>query len=326
MHPAAEAPAALPTTPAVVREQAGGEVMRAIVLEKFGGLDSLVYTEIPKPRPRDGQVVIEVKAFGLNHAELHMRKGEWAESPTSAASSASASSSPARRRVRGRRKGGGPDGRAGPDDQRQLRRVHPRARDERGGHRVGPLVGRLAAIPRPTPRPGRACSATWRLAAARRWSSGGRPRPSARRPQHGGQRRGEGHRHHPQSDRFPMLTKLGASALRGRGAGHLAYGSPRPRRSMRCSTWSATAPSSTPSTMLRRGGRACLAGWLGGLAPIPDFNPLLQMASGVYLTFFGSFVFGKPGFPLSDVPLSDIAEQVKNGQLDAGPALCLLIQ
>jgi NADPH2:quinone reductase len=44
------------------------------------------------------------------------------------------------------------------------------------------------------------------------------------------------------------------------------------------------------------------------------------MPSGVYLTFFGSFVFGTPGFPLSDVPLSDIAEQVKNGQLDAGPA------
>src|SRR5439155_2162111 len=55
--------------------------------------------------------------------------------------------------------------------------------------------------------------------------------------------------------------------------------------------------------MLRRGGRACLAGWLGGLAPIKDFNPLLQMSSGVYLTFFGSFVFGAPGFPLSDVPL-----------------------
>src|SRR5262249_29931678 len=45
--------------------------------------------------------------------------------------------------------------------------------------------------------------------------------------------------------------------------------------------------------MLRRGGRACLAGWLGGLAPIADFNPLLQMASGVYLTFFVSFVFGR---------------------------------
>jgi NADPH:quinone reductase len=34
--------------------------------------------------------------------------------------------------------------------------------------------------------------------------------------------------------------------------------------------------------MLRRGGRACLAGWPGGLATIGDFNPLLQMASGVF--------------------------------------------
>ena len=29
---------------------------------------------------------------------------------------------------------------------------------------------------------------------------------------------------------------------------------------------------------------------------IADFNPLLQMASGVCLTFFGSFVLGTPGF------------------------------
>ena len=71
--------------------------------------------------------------------------------------------------------------------------------------------------------------------------------------------------------------------------------------------------------MLRRGGRACLAGWLGGLAPIADFNPLLQMASGVYLTFFGSFVFGKPSFPLSDVPLQAIAADVEAGRFKAKP-------
>src|SRR5256712_973110 len=71
--------------------------------------------------------------------------------------------------------------------------------------------------------------------------------------------------------------------------------------------------------MLRRGGRACLAGWLGGLAPIKDFNPLLQMSSGVHLTFFGSFVFGEPGFPLSDVPLQEIAQQVAAGRLKAKP-------
>ena len=71
--------------------------------------------------------------------------------------------------------------------------------------------------------------------------------------------------------------------------------------------------------MLRRGGRACLAGWLGGLAPIADFNPLAQMASGVYLTFFASFVFGKPGFPLSDVPLQAIAADVEAGRYRAKP-------
>src|ERR1700754_477713 len=71
--------------------------------------------------------------------------------------------------------------------------------------------------------------------------------------------------------------------------------------------------------MLRRGGRACLAGWLGGLDPIADFNPLLQMASGVDFTFFGSFVFGTPGFPLSDVPLQAIAADVLAGKFTAKP-------
>jgi NADPH:quinone reductase len=59
---------------------------------------------------------------------------------------------------------------------------------------------------------------------------------------------------------------------------------------------------------------------LGGLTPVPDFNPLLQMSSGVHFSFFGSFVFGTPGFPLSDVPLQTIAEQVAAGRYKAKPA------
>jgi NADPH:quinone reductase-like Zn-dependent oxidoreductase len=49
--------------------------MRAIVLDHFGGLDSLVIKEIPEPEPEPGKVVIQVKAFGINHAEMHMRRG-----------------------------------------------------------------------------------------------------------------------------------------------------------------------------------------------------------------------------------------------------------
>src|ERR1700677_2196992 len=53
--------------------------MRAIVLNHFGGVDSLVIKDIPEPEPLPGYVVIQIKAFGINHAELHMRRGEWAE-------------------------------------------------------------------------------------------------------------------------------------------------------------------------------------------------------------------------------------------------------
>jgi NADPH2:quinone reductase len=72
--------------------------------------------------------------------------------------------------------------------------------------------------------------------------------------------------------------------------------------------------------MLRRGGRICLAGWLGGLDPVNNFNPLLQMPSGVYFTFFGSFVFGTPDFPVSDVPLQAIVDKAAAGIYKAKPA------
>jgi NADPH:quinone reductase-like Zn-dependent oxidoreductase len=52
--------------------------MRAIVLEKLGGLDTWS-KDIAKPEPKGRHVVIEIKAFGINYAEMHMRRGEWAE-------------------------------------------------------------------------------------------------------------------------------------------------------------------------------------------------------------------------------------------------------
>jgi NADPH2:quinone reductase len=65
--------------PTVVREKPQGEQMRAIIFDGFGGLDKLVYAEIPKPLPKAGEVVIRVKGFGLNHAEMYMRRGVWGE-------------------------------------------------------------------------------------------------------------------------------------------------------------------------------------------------------------------------------------------------------
>lgn len=58
----------------------GGFEMRAIVIDQYGPVEGLVYREMPKPVPLEGHVVIKVMAFGINHAEMHMRRGEWAES------------------------------------------------------------------------------------------------------------------------------------------------------------------------------------------------------------------------------------------------------
>jgi NADPH:quinone reductase len=53
--------------------------MRAIVIKQHGGPEQLMIQELPDPEPKPGHVVMEVKAFGLNHAETYMRKREWAE-------------------------------------------------------------------------------------------------------------------------------------------------------------------------------------------------------------------------------------------------------
>jgi NADPH:quinone reductase-like Zn-dependent oxidoreductase len=53
--------------------------MRAIVIKQYGGPEVLAIEERPDPQPQPGHVVIEVKAFGLNHAESYFRQGVWGD-------------------------------------------------------------------------------------------------------------------------------------------------------------------------------------------------------------------------------------------------------
>jgi NADPH:quinone reductase-like Zn-dependent oxidoreductase len=73
-------------------------------------------------------------------------------------------------------------------------------------------------------------------------------------------------------------------------------------------------------TMVRRHGRLCLAGFLGGLDPIPAFMPVAQLPSGVHFSFFGSFVFGAPAFPTSEIPMQTIIDRVEDGTYEAKPS------
>jgi NADPH2:quinone reductase len=51
------------------------DTMRAVVVDRPGAPEVLQIRQLPIPRPGWGQVLIRVKAFGLNRSELHFRQG-----------------------------------------------------------------------------------------------------------------------------------------------------------------------------------------------------------------------------------------------------------
>jgi NADPH:quinone reductase-like Zn-dependent oxidoreductase len=53
--------------------------MRATVIRDYGGPEVLTLAERPDPKPTADQVLIEVKALGLNHAEVYLRSGTWGD-------------------------------------------------------------------------------------------------------------------------------------------------------------------------------------------------------------------------------------------------------
>lgn len=311
----------LPTAPAVVREEPGGQTMRAIILNGFGGLDSLVYSEIPKPLPRNGEVVIQIKGFGINHAEMHMRRGEWAEAAevsgiecVGIVDSCPGGEFPVGAKVAALMGGLGRTINGSYAEYTRLRAANVALIDSELPW------SQLAALPETyatawtclfrnlkltsgqTVVIRGATSSFGQAAVKMAVAAGAHVIATAR-----------------SRERFAKLQKLGAARVELESP-TLATEIAEAKQIDAVLDLVGNSTILDSLDMLRRDGTACLAGWLGGLDPIGDFNPLLRMPSGVNWSFFGSFVFGAPGFPLSDVPLQDIAAEVAAGQLEAAPS------
>jgi len=300
--------------------------MKAIVFEEFGGPEKLQIKDVEKPEPKEGFVLIRVKAFGLNHAELHMRKGEWPEyMPISGIECVGiVEACPG-----GEIKPGtavaalmGGLGRTLNGSYAEYTNA-PITNVVSFGSTEPPLPWEeLAALPESYAtaytfifrnleiKKGQtllirgASSALGRAALKLAASEGAKITVTVR-----------------SMSRAQELLDVGAEKVE--------LEAPELPKRLNLSIqekFDAILDLVGNSTLLesltlvRRGGRLCLGGWLGGLAPIKDFNPLLQMSSGVHFSLFGSPIFGEPEFPVSDVPLTDIVRLVTDGKIDAKPS------
>lgn len=51
--------------------------MKVVQVNGYGGVEQLEVIERPVPTPRAGEVLVEVKACGINNTEIWMREGAY---------------------------------------------------------------------------------------------------------------------------------------------------------------------------------------------------------------------------------------------------------
>jgi NADPH:quinone reductase len=297
--------------------------MRAIVRRRYGGPEELLIRELPIPEPKPGHVIIQVKAFGLNHAEIYMRKGEWGDvaqvSGIECVGIVKADS----------------DGKFA-RGEKVAALMGGMGRSINGSYaeytcvpamNVVPIQSdlsweELAAVPESYATAWTCLHDNLALAASQalvvRGASSALGQAALNIAAHAG-----------ASVTATTRNSNRISFLKGLGASHVHLEGPELSRNIRSfhpegvdAVLELVGNSTILDSlaMVRRGGRVCLAGFLGGLSPITSFNPLLQLPSGVHFSFFGSFMFGQPQFPLSEVPLQQIIDRAASGVYQAKPA------
>jgi NADPH:quinone reductase len=297
--------------------------MRAIVITEPGGPEVLQVRQVPDPVPHEEEVLIRVKAFGVNHAETHMRKGEWPEATPISGIEAVGTvvEDPSGALAAG---------------TRVLTIMGGLGRSRNGSYAeytVAPASNvasidteldwtQLAAIPESYATAwvalndnlglerGQsllvrgATSALGQAAVNIATDLGARVIATTRR-----------------EERAEVLRSLGAAevvidtgAVAGRVQELIGGGVDRALDLV----GNSVLRDSLKAVRVR--GRLCQVGFLGGLGPVEDFLPVFDMPSGVQFSFFGSFEVGTEDFPLAAIPFDEIVSKVETGVYKAKPS------
>ncbi|GAA3156359.1 zinc-binding alcohol dehydrogenase family protein [Streptomyces rameus] len=296
--------------------------MKAIVISAHGGPEVLTLTHLPDPVPVHGEVLIRVRAFGLNHAEAYMRGGAWGEvaAVTGIECAGVVEADPSGELPVGTRVVAilGGMGRTRNGSYAELVTVPATnvvavhssldwadlaAVPEVYATAWSGLFGNLDLRTGETIVVRGATSSLGQAAVNLAVDLGATVLATTRNPAH-----------------VPLLKELGAAdVLIDDGALAAQIGE---REVSVDAVFDVVGNSVLRDSLalVRPRGRVCQLGFLGGFDPVRDFDPIADLPSGVRLSFFGSaFVLGTPAFPLTDVPWDEIYAKVEAGALRARP-------
>ena len=297
--------------------------MQAIVISQYGGPEQLVLTDIPTPVPAEGEVLINVRAFGINRAETQMRAGTWFPpvAPVSGIECVGqVEDDPSGRLAQGQTVAAimGGMGRTRNGSYAEYTCV-PFAH-------VFPLQtdldwADLAAIPESYATAWQCLFVNVRMKAGQvLFVRGG---TSALGQAAINIARGEG------------VTVLTTTRSEGKAALLSQLGATRVliENGQLSSTVREEYPDGIDGVldllgdttmvdslrMVRKDGYVCMAGFLAGHTPV-SFEWVTSLPFGVHLNSFASFAFGTKEFPLSDIPMQLIVDRVADGIYQAKPA------
>ena len=297
--------------------------MKAIVITQYGGPEVLQFQERPDPKPAPSRVIIEVKAFGLNHAEVYFRRGIWGDVAeiTGIECVGEVKADP-----QGRFREG----------QKVLAMVGGMGRNLNGSYAELVSVPTsnvtavtsdlkwedLAAIPESYGTAWTALFGILEIESGQtvviRGATSALGQAAVNLARHAGARVVATTRN---PSRAAMLEGLGATEILIETT-DLSRGV-RERYHQGVDAVLDIVGNTTvldSLTMLRRGGGACLVGFLGGGGPL-NVEPVFQIPSGRSLSVFASaLVTGSTEFPLSGIPFQDIVDRVAAGTYKAKPA------
>jgi NADPH:quinone reductase-like Zn-dependent oxidoreductase len=297
--------------------------MQAIVISAHGGPEVLTITELPDPVPAADEVLIRIRAFGLNHAETYMRNGSWgAVAPVTGIECAgTVETDPS-----GRLAAGTP----------VVALLGGMGRTRNGSYAELVTVPASNVVPVSTSLPWTELAALPEVYATA-WAGlhqnlGLRPgqtvlvRGATSALGQAAVNVAAGHgaaviATTRQPARADLLRDLGATDVLI-DDGKLAI-QVKERAMAVDSVFDLVGNSVLRDSLqaVRPRGRVCQLGFLGGLEPVAGFNPITDLPTGVQLSFYGSaFVLGTADFPLSGIPLQQMITKAETGQYRAKPA------